>query len=76
MNDISFSEDDFSLIILAFGGLGILISALLFTFLDLHTRRSREMEILRTSQPISEARRWAKGQGNTEAEAARQIARG
>jgi hypothetical protein len=60
MNDLTFSEDDFCIILLIFGSVGIVISAVLFFLLDLKIRRSREMRILRTSSSIPEANIWDK----------------
>ena len=46
MNDISFSEEDFCIVFLVLGSMGILASGLLFFIQDLHGRRNRRMQIL------------------------------
>ena len=46
MNDFSFSEDDFCIVFLALGSVGILVSGLLFFIQDLQGRRNRRMQIL------------------------------
>jgi hypothetical protein len=49
MNDISFSGYDFYIILLAFGGIAILVSAICFIVRDLQIRQQRrthEREIL------------------------------
>jgi len=46
MNDISFSEEDFCIVFLVLGSVGILVSGLLFFIQDLQGRRNRRMQIL------------------------------
>jgi hypothetical protein len=49
MNDISFSEGDFCIVLFVLGGIGILVSGLLCFIQDLQGRRNRRIQILSTS---------------------------
>ena len=55
MTDIGFSEQDFWIILLVFGGIGILASGLLFFIQDLRARRNQRAQIqsLLKSVPVT-----------------------
>jgi hypothetical protein len=57
MNDIGFSEDDFCIVLLVLGSMGILVSGLLFFIQDLQGRRNRRMQQILSPQPET----WVSG---------------
>jgi hypothetical protein len=67
------SEDDFCIIFLVLGSVGLLGSGVFFSILDLQARRSREMQILRMNPSAPETKNWTKDDpGKTEPGAASQ----
>jgi len=61
MNDISFSEDDFCMVLLVLWSMGILVSGLLFFIQDLQGRRNRRMQILSKSLLSPQPETWVSG---------------
>jgi hypothetical protein len=61
MNDIGFSEDDFCMVLLVLGSMGILVSGLLFSIQDLQGRRNRRMQILSKSLLSPQPETWVSG---------------
>jgi hypothetical protein len=61
MNDISFSEDDFCMVLLVLGSMGILVSGLLFFTQDIQVRRNRRMQILSKRRLRPQPETWVSG---------------
>ena len=62
MTDIGFSEQDFWIIFFVFGGIGILVSGLLFFIQDLRARRNQTAQIqsLQKTVPVAAPRQRPK----------------
>ena len=75
MNDISFSEEDFCIVFLVLGSMGILVSGLLFLIQDLQGRRNRRMQILSKSPLRPQPETWVSRDPGKGAAASRQETR-